>query len=287
MGANLRVIRRKIKTVTNIWQITRAMHMVAASKLKRAQPRVEASREYLRRLSEITASVATHVPAELHPYLQERPLQHVGVIVVAGDKGLAGSHNVNILRLAEQHLADQTVPAQVLTVGAKATDYARRRQWDVLDSYAASAGGAEAREAVQIARTARHLFDTGQIDRLEIAYTEFISPLRRPARVFQLLPIVARVEREIAPAEYLFEPPAEELLASLLPRTVEAQIVNMLLQSVAAEHAARMTAMAAATDNAAELRQNLVRDLNGARQTGVTTELLEIVAGADALAQGE
>jgi F-type H+-transporting ATPase subunit gamma len=289
MGANLRVIRRKIKTVTNIWQITRAMHMVAASKLKRVQPRVEASREYLRRLMEVTASVARHVPADLHPYLQERPVQAAGLIVVAGDKGLAGSHNVNILRLTEQHLAAQDTPVKLLTVGNKATDYGRRRAWDIVETYPAPAAGSESHEALLIARQARDLFDAGEIDRLDLIYTEFISPLRRPARLVQILPIVAAPEPEedATPAEYLFEPPARELLQSLLPRTVEAQVVNLLIQSVAAEHAARMTAMSAATDNAADLRQNLVRQLNRARQERITTELLEVVGGADALAQAE
>ena len=288
MGANLRVIRRKIKTVTNIWQITRAMHMVAASRLKRVQPRVEASREYLRRLLDITASVAAHVPPELHPYLQERPVVASGVIVAAGDKGLAGSHNVNVLRLAEQHLATLNGPVKIITVGSKATDYGRRRGWDVLSSHPAPGRGAESAEALQIARLARGLFDRGEIDRLDIVYTEFLSPLRRPARVSVILPLVPEAgKEESAPAEYLFEPPAEQLLASLLPRMVEAQVVNLLMQSVAAEHAARMTAMSAATDNAAELRQHLVRDLNRARQAGITGELLEIVAGADALAQTE
>lgn len=287
MGANLRVIRRKIKAIGNIWQITRAMQMVAASKLKRVQPRVESSREYLRRLLEITANVAAYVPAELHPYLQERTIQNVGLIFVAGDKGLAGSHNVNILRVAEQYVAEQTVPVKVMTVGVKAGDFARRRGWDVVSSINAPSSG-ESREALQVARTARGLFDAGQIDRLDIAYTEFISPLRRPPLLRQLLPIVGRAdEAERAAVEYIFEPPAQELLAALLPRTIDAQIVNMILQSVAAEHAARMTAMSAATENAAELRQTLLRDLNRARQAGITTELLEVVGGADALAQGE
>lgn len=286
MGANLRVIRRKIRTVSNIWQITRAMQMVAASKLKRVQPRVESSREYLRRLTEITSSVAAHVPAELHGYLQERPVQAAGLIFVAGDKGLAGSHNVNILRLAEDFIARQGgTPVQVLTVGSKAGDFARRRGWNmVLDTSAPATG--ESREAVQVARTARNLFESGAIDSLHIAFTEFITPLRRPPQVRQLLPLVAQAdEDETAPVEYFFEPEAEQLLAGLLPRTLDAQIINMILQSVAAEHAARMTAMTAATENAGELRDTLVRDLNRARQAGITTELLEVVAGADALSQ--
>ena len=288
MGSNLRAIRRKIKAVGNIWQITRAMQMVATSKLKKVQPRVEASREYLRRLAEITASVAANVPADLHPYLQQRPVLAQGLIVVAGDKGLAGSHNANILRAAEDYLAAQTVPVKVITVGVKAGEYARRRGWDVVASLATPEDASQSRDAVRIAQTARRLFDDGEIDLLNVAYTQFLSPLRRPPTIEQLLPIVARpAEQGETAAEYLFIPEAPLLLGGLLPRTVDAQIVNMLLQSISAEHAARMTAMSAATENADELRGTLTRQLNRARQTQITTELLEVISGADALAQGE
>ena len=287
MGSNLRAIRRKIKAVGNIWQITRAMQMVATSKLKKIQPRVEASREYLRRLSEITASVAANVPSDLHPYLQTRPVGVQGLMVVAGDKGLAGSHNANVLRAAEEFINAQTVPVKVLTVGVRAGDYGQRRGWDIIERLDTPGDTSLSRDAVQIARKARMLFDTGEIDLLKVAYTQFISPLRRPPTITQLLPIVGEASETETNAEYLFDPPAEELLGGLLPRTVDAQIVNMLLQSLAAEHAARMTAMSAATENADELRGTLTRQHNRARQAQITTELLEVIAGADALAQGE
>ncbi|MGE5532457.1 MAG: ATP synthase F1 subunit gamma [Bacteroidota bacterium] len=286
MGSNLRAIRRKIKAVGNIWQITRAMQMVSTSRLKKAQPRVEASREYLRHLSEITASVAGNVPAELHPYLQQRPVAAQGLIVVAGDKGLAGSHNANILRAAEEYIAAQDVPVKVITVGVRAGEYAQRRGWNVVHRLN-SPNDSQSREALEIARLARRMFDSGEIDVLKVAYTQFISVLRRPPTITQLLPIVGEREETETTAEYIFSPPAEQLLGGLLPRTVDAQIVNMLLQSIAAEHAARMTAMTAATENADELRGTLSRQLNRARQAQITTELLEVIAGADALAQGD
>lgn len=286
MGSNLRAIRRKIKAVSSIWQITRAMQMVAASKLKRTQPRVEASRAYLQHLNGIMRNLAGNVPPDLHPYLQERPVGSIGLIVAAGDKGLAGSHNVNILRAAEQFIASQKVPVKVLTVGVKAADYARRQGWNVVDKLDTPETGNESRDGSRIARRARRMFDDGEIDQLHIAYTQFVSPLRRPPTLFQLLPIVGEEHEAEAAAEYLFEPPAPELLAGLLPRTVDAQIVNMLLQSIASEHAARMTSMSAATENAADLRDNLTRELNRARQTAITTELLEVISGADALSHG-
>jgi F-type H+-transporting ATPase subunit gamma len=286
MGSNLRAIRRKIKAVGNIWQITRAMQMVSTSRLKKTQPRVEASREYLRQLSEITASVAGNVPADLHPYLQQRPVATQGLIVVAGDKGLAGSHNANILRAAEEYINAQDVPVKVVTVGVRAGEYARRRGWNVVHRLN-SPNDSQSREALEIARLARRMFDDGEIDVLKVAYTQFISVLRRPPTITQLLPIVGEREETETTAEYIFSPPADQLLGALLPRTVDAQIVNMLLQSIAAEHAARMTAMTAATENADELRGTLSRQLNRARQAQITTELLEVIAGADALAQGD
>jgi F-type H+-transporting ATPase subunit gamma len=288
MGTNLRAIRRKTKTVRNIWQITRAMQMVSAAKLKRVQPTVEASREYMRRLTEVTASVAASCPAGLHPYLQQRPVQAHGVVVIAGDKGLCGSHNVNLLRTAEEFLASLTEPARVYCVGAKAIDYGRRRQWDVVGQALGPGLGDESRKALTIAREVRGLFDSGQVDTLQVIYTEFRSPMQRPPAVAQLVPIGGEsMATGAAVADYIFEPEAERLLATLLPRTVEARLVNMLLQSLAAEHAARMTAMSAATENAEELRGTLTRELNRARQQQITSEILEVVSGADALQQGE
>lgn len=286
MGTNLRAIRRKIKTVRNIWQITRAMQMVSAAKLKRVQPTVEASREYMRRLADVAASVAANCPHGLHPYLQERPVHARGVVVVSGDKGLCGSHNVNLFRTAEDLLDSFSEPVRVFCVGNKAVDLGRRRGWNVVGQASGPGLGDESREALAIARDVRGLYDSGQVDAIHVVYTEFQSPMQRPPAVAQLLPIAsAPTDADEVVANYVFEPEAEKLLATLLPRTVEARLVNMLLQSLAAEHAARMTAMTAATENAEELRGTLTRELNRARQQQITSEILEVVSGADALQQ--
>lgn len=288
MGQNLRAIRRKIKTVKSISQITRAMQMVSAAKLKRVQPRVEASREYMRRLAEVTASVAGSASADLHPYLRQGTGGSIGLVIVAGDKGLCGSHNVNLFRAAEEFLAAQTEPVLVFCVGQKALDFARRRKLTMVTGVACPSLGDEARGALQIARQVRALFDGGQLSVLHVVYTEFRSPMQRPPAVRQVLPIDPQeAAGEAVTAEYLFEPAAPELLGSLLPRTVEAGLVNVILQSMAAEHAARMTAMSAATENADELRSTLTRELNRARQQQITSEILEVVSGADALQQGD
>lgn len=286
MGTNLRAIRRKIKTVRNIWQITRAMQMVSAAKLKRVQPTVEASREYMRQLTDVAASVAANCPQGLHPYLQQRPVQTRGVVVVSGDKGLCGSHNVNLFRAAEELLASFDEPVRVFCIGAKAIDLGRRRRWDVVGKAAAPGLRDGSREALGLAREVRELYDRGLVDTVHVVYTEFRSPMQRPPAVAQLLPIAAgAAQTDEAVADYLFEPEAEKLLATLLPRAVEARLANMLLQSLAAEHAARMTAMSAATENAEELRATLTRELNRARQQQITSEILEVVGGADALQQ--
>jgi F-type H+-transporting ATPase subunit gamma len=287
MGANLRAIRRKIKTVRNIWQITRAMQMVSAAKLKRVQPRVEASREYMKRLAEVTASVAANTPGGLHPYLQDRPVKTHGLVIVAGDKGLCGSHNVNLFRAVETFMDSLEAPCKVICVGNKAVDFARRRGLDVVESVPCPSLGEESRGALQVARTARALYDSGQVDTLYVVYTEFRSPMQRPPAANRLIPIETDgAPADEMPAEYIFEPAAERLLSSLLPRVVEARLVNTILQSMAAEQAARMTAMSAATENAEELRLTMTRELNRARQQQITSEILEVVSGADALQGG-
>lgn len=287
MGANLRTIRRKIRTVNSIWQITRAMEMVAASKLKRVQPRVEASREYMGRLDDIMASVGASSSGSLHPYLGEPGGGPPGLLVIGGEKGLCGSHNVNILRAADDYMAAIPGPVHVFCLGDKALDHGRRRGWSIVGQAGIPQLTGDSREALSIARAVRGLFDSGQVGSLHVAYTAFLSPMQRPPTVVQVLPVPRRETSEPAlMANYIFEPEAVGLLASLLPRTVDARLVNLILQSMAAEQAARMTAMTAATENAEELSGTLSRALNRARQQQITNEILEVVSGANALQHG-
>lgn len=286
MASGLRHIRQKIRTVRNIWQITRAMQMVAAARLKRVQPRVEASREYFRRLAEMTRMVAANSSDSLHPFLVVRPLQKVGLIVVAGDKGLAGSHNANVLRAAEEFMRQQSVPVVTVLVGNKAKDYGRRRGWNIVGRLDLPQDTGKTAESIAVVAAARRLFESGEVDAVYVAYTEFLSPIRRVPRLEQLLPMVSHETPEgRGNGEYIYEPAAPQLLSALLTRTLEARLTNMLLQSVAAEHAARMTSMTAATENADELRVSLTRQLNRERQQQITTQILEVISGAEALAQ--
>lgn len=263
--------------------------MVAASKLKRVQPRVEASQDYFSRLEEIVSNVVPHLPEDIHPYLLQRSVRHCGLLVIAGDRGLCGGHNAGVLRMAEEFVKRCEAPVRVIAVGVKAKEYALRRGWEVVEAIEGFSGATHSQEGLYIARAARMMFEDGTYDTLDVAYTRFVSPVRRIPEISRQLPLVVQKDEEyefLTPqAEYIFSPEAEKLLAGLLPRMVEARIVNLMLQATASEHAARMTAMSSATDNAEELGDNLSRVLNRARQQEITTELLEVVAGAAALEQ--
>jgi F-type H+-transporting ATPase subunit gamma len=234
----------------------------------------------------MTRMVAANSSDSLHPFLVVRPLQKVGLIVVAGDKGLAGSHNANVLRAAEEFMRQQSVPVVTVLVGNKAKDYGRRRGWNIVGRLDLPQDTGKTAESIAVVAAARRLFESGEVDAVYVAYTEFLSPIRRVPRLEQLLPMVSHETPEgRGNGEYIYEPAAPQLLSALLTRTLEARLTNMLLQSVAAEHAARMTSMTAATENADELRVSLTRQLNRERQQQITTQILEVISGAEALAQ--
>jgi F-type H+-transporting ATPase subunit gamma len=285
MPQNLRTTRRKIRAITSIGHITRAMKMVATAKLRRVQGRVQAGRMYAERLSELVAQVAGAAGEEFsHPYIEPRPeIRSVGLLLVAGDKGLCGSYNTNLLREATAFLKQQTVPVKVVTVSSKASRYAVKHGLDLVEQFGPVAGKDGLAQAAQVARTAQRLYETERIDALYVVYTSFISIVRQRPTVRQLLPIVGELTGETARTSYLFEPPAPELLGRLLPQAIESEIIQMLLESEAAEQAARMSAMTAATDSAQDMVKTLTRGLNRARQFAITAEMLEIIGGANAL----
>lgn len=288
MPQNLRAIRRKIRTVNSIWKITRAMKMVAAAKLRRVQGQVEKGRTYWDRLAAIIRDVAAQVGDVSHPFLERSDVERVAVVVIGGARGLCGGYNVALLRQAQEFLDSLDGPAQVITVGVKARQYFAR-SGDVGLSLETPDDAHRLLQAKEISRVLREMFLAGEVGEVHVVYTQFYSAIRQVPTVRQLLPI--------APSEangngngngngtrsFLYEPPAEELLGSLLPRAIDAAVYEMLLNAAASEEGARMAAMSAATDNAQELMVTLTRDLNRARQTQITNEILEVVAGADAL----
>ena len=289
--ASLIDIRRRLRSVKNTQQITKAMKMVSAAKLRRAQDRVIAARPYARALREVLASVSSRVADSAHPLLGHREEKRVVLLVVAGDKGLAGAFNANVQRgvaslLAEKHEWESVT---ILPIGKKAVDYWKRRKTQLAPkSYAGIFARIEYSLAKEIAEFLSAEFVAGRIDAAYVVYNEFRSVISQVVRTERVLPISrtqapSAAEGGAAPLEYIYEPGPGEILARLLPRYVEFVIFRVLLESAAAEHGARMTAMDSASKNAGDMIDSLTLTYNRARQARITKELIEIVSGAAAL----
>jgi F-type H+-transporting ATPase subunit gamma len=279
----MREIRRRIRSIRNTQQITRAMQMVAAAKLRKVQDRVWASRPYAGKLQEVLERLVARVPPEVqHPLLEERPPRRLAYLVVTGDRGLCGAYNANVIRLAEETVkAAEAEQVVLLTVGRKGRDYFRRRNYRILKEYLDLGDDPVFAQAKGLAQELTQLFEAGVFDHLYLIYSRFLSPLRQKPQVVPLLPIPRPPEGETA-VEYLFEPPPAELFGQLLPRYVEVQVYQMLLEAKAGEHGARMAAMEAATDNAEDMIKQLTLSFNKARQAAITKELADIMGTARA-----
>ena len=282
---SLKVIRKRISSVRNTQQITKAMKMVSAAKLRRAQEAVVASRPYSEKLAELLASVAAVLEGDVHPLLRRPPENPRTVLVVlTADRGLCGAFNASLLRKAEAYLREAGArEVALVTVGRKGSEYFKRRPVTIAERrlVAEMAPLALAR-ALASSLSAR--FAANEIDRVDILYSRFRSALSQEPTVETVLPVsIERAEGAPAPVEYLVEPDPTALLARLLPQSVEARIYHAILESLASEHGARMTAMDSATSNAADMIFRLTLEMNRARQAAITKELMEIVGGAEAL----
>jgi F-type H+-transporting ATPase subunit gamma len=282
--ASLRIIRRRIRSVRNTAQVTKAMEMVAASKMRRAQQRVMASRPYADRIRAMIADLAVRPgpEASVHPLLQQRATRNrIGLVVMTSDRGLAGALNSNVLRRATTAILDAGGRSQVevLTVGRKGQDYMTRTGLRLSATFT-QLGDNPGVVAIQpVARIITDHFKSGEIDAAFLVFPKFVNTLMQRPVVEQLLPIVPADTTE-QQLEYIFEPSAPEILAELLPRYVEVQIYQALLETLASEQSARMIAMRNATDNAKELINTLTLSYNKARQASITREIAEITAGA-------
>lgn len=302
--ASLRDIKRKIRVVKNISQITQAMKMVAAARLRRVQERVEKGKPYAQTMTELVGLLGPNVSEISHPLLDNRPTGAVGIVVLAADKGLCGSYNTNILRAAHQfvdrkrrEMEEGEAPGlrngrdaiKLVTVGRKATDYFTKRGYNVSQSFAAPSPQGSYDEIRAISEAITGMFLRGEVDEVHIAYTEFKSVISQRPAVVKFLPIEPpTAEEEAAQAtsakmDFIFEPEAPRLLEVLLPRFVETRVYQLLMEAVASEFGARMTAMTNATKNAGEQIESLTLLANRTRQAGITKELLDIVGGAEAL----
>jgi len=289
--ANLLDLRRRIRSVKSTQQITKAMKMVAASRLRRSQERVLAARPYAAALEATLASVASRVPPKedgspLHPLLAQREEKRIVLIVVSGDKGLCGGFNANVNRAVGAFLREAkergVEEVRLVTLGRKAVDFWKRRSFEVLDARPGIFARFGYDTAAGIARKAAELFVSGGVDGVYVIFNEFRSVIAQVIRTKRLLP-VALPERTSAPeTDYLYEPSPEAILGRLVPRHLEFQAYRVLLESNAAENAARMTAMDAASKNAGEIIDSLTLTYNRARQARITKELIEVVSGAAA-----
>ena len=287
--ATLRDIRRRIRSVQSTQKITRAMKLVAAAKLRRAQDRILASRPYAYKMQEILAGLALRTNPELHPLLTRRETGRKMLVVVAADKGLCGAFNTNIMRKSLGFLRAQAGEVQValVVVGRKARDFYRRRPYTIQSEHVGFFNQLAYEHAAAMARELVAPYVAGETDEVWLIYNEFRTVALQRVIQERLLPIEPLAIPEGAPVvDYLYEPSPEAILERLLPKHVETQIYRALMESLAGEYGARMTAMDAATKNAAEMIELLTLQFNKARQERITKELLEVVGGAEALRQG-
>jgi len=288
---NLKDIRRRIDSVAKTQQITRAMRMVAGAKLRRAQQAIESARPYAERMTETLAEVAGAQGGEAeHPLLEQREsVRNVEFVVVTSDRGLCGAFNANVFKHVEPLIEARqaaSVGVTVTTAGKKIRDHYKRHRASLLAGDFPQAGWVQFGQAVEIASGVAARFEAGEVDEVILVYSEFVSTMTQRPRDVRVLPVTQAEAEGEQPDEalpYEIEPSAQALLRTLVPRALEVEIYRALLENQAGEHAARMTAMEAATRNTQELIETLTLQFNRARQAAITKELVEIVSGAEAL----
>jgi F-type H+-transporting ATPase subunit gamma len=275
-------IRRRIRSVKSTQQITKAMKMVSAAKLRRAQEAMFAARPYARKMLEVLDSLAARAP-EAHPLLQQRGAERILAVVVTGDKGLCGAFNANILRTVQAFLKDRrSQDISLDVVGRKARDFFRRRSVRIRSEYVGVfQSSLKYATAQKIAKEVIQAFVNQEIDEAWIVYNEFKSVIQQRIVARRLLPVEREASSAKEPAlDYLYEPGAHAIFQGILPKYVEVQIWQALLESAAAEHGARMAAMDSASNNAADVIERLTLYMNKVRQAAITKEIIEVVSGA-------
>ncbi len=291
-SAELRQIRRRIRSVQSTKKITRAMELIAASRIVKAQERVKMAKPYAEKMMYVIRNVGRASGGLRHPLLEQRPVRTVGVLVVTSDRGLAGAYNSSIIRLSERRMIDlqrEGKSIRLYAVGKKAQTYFNFRKYHIERSFLGVTDTPGYGDARAIANTLMDEYASEAVDQVEVFNTEYVSALIQAPTHAQVLPIPPPPDEpdDSGPsAVYEYEPEPAAILSRLLPRYVESEIFRRLLDSSASEHAARQRAMKAATENADELIKILTRTANQARQAEITTEISEIVGGAEALAHG-
>ena len=281
--ANLKDIRNRIKSVKSIQKVTKAMKMVAAAKMRRAQEHMEEARPYAQRLTEVIQHLLPDVDREILDLLDVRSVNRVAYIVVTSDRGLAGSFNTNVLKKAQKEI--DTIGknnVDIFCIGKKARDYYKQREYTIIDSHTDFWNELYYGDAIRIGTGIISHFTEKRVDEIHVVYNEFVNVANQYVESEKLLPLEFEGEESVQ-LDRLYEPDKNELVKSLIPRHLNIQVWKYLLESFASEQAARMVAMENATENAEEMIKDLTMEFNKARQASITKEILEIVGGAEAL----
>jgi F-type H+-transporting ATPase subunit gamma len=294
--ATLREIRRRVTSVKSTQKITKAMKMVAAAKLRRAQEALISTRPYARKMNELLRHLVTKIDLSIHPLLKEREVKRVLLVVISGDRGMCGAFNGNVIKAAVdhlnvqyRHLLKEPNGIQIVAVGKKSNDFFSKRNYTLFAKHVGMFGSLHFGHARTIVQQLVDSYLKGEFDKVEVVYNEFKSVIQQRIVIEQVLPIPPeQIQktmdlRTLAQVDYIYEPSASYIINELLPKHLNFQVWRMLLESSTAEEGARMTAMNNATENAKELISDLTLSYNKARQASITKELLEIVSGAEAL----
>ena len=293
-GGQERVLRRRIRSVESTKKITRAMELIAASRIVRAQQAIAAARPYVQKMGEVVSHLAGTPDAASHPLFRDiETVQKVGIVLITADRGLAGGYNSSIIRTVERMVRDHRAAGrdvQLVALGRKGVNYFRYRKQPILASFTGVSDRPSYEDARKVVAEIMPPFEAGELDQIQLVFTRFVSMGSQTVTVKQLVPLVDDEDTSSESdsgfkTDYEFEPEPSEILDRLLPSWLEAEVLAAMLESAASEHAARQRAMKAATDNADELIKNLRRVMNRARQDAITTEIMEIVGGAEALRQ--
>ncbi len=288
--ASMRDIRRSIRSIQSTEQITKAMKMVSAAKLRKAQSHVVAARPYAEKIHEVLIDLTANAGDYVHPLQEKRETKKIAYVLLSGDRGLCGGFNANIIRKCESLMKEASVETALVPVGRKGRDYFVRRNKEMLDEFIGIDDNPTFVQSKELSDKLIELYLNGAVDEIHLIFNQFRSAMSHIPTDIQLLPIEHGAKEEPGDntekqsgSDYIFEPSEVEVLEALLPAYVETLVYRAILESKASEHGARMTAMSSATDNAAEIIQSLTLTLNRARQAAITTEISEIVGGAAAL----
>jgi len=282
-----RELRRRLRSVRNIRQVTKAMQTVAASRMRRAQSSVLASRPYEDRLRSVLNDLGPYAEPEAHPLLVRRPVRRAAILLVTSDRGLVGAMNTNLVRAAFRSARERPEVGYV-AIGRKGLAAVRRVRAPLIAEFTGLGDRPTSTETNVIARVAQEEYVSGRVDEVHLAFTRFVNTLRQVPTVRRILPLVPEEEDVdgLPPLEYIFEPDPAAVLGAVLPRLIEVSVYQAVLESIASEQSARMVAMRNATDNATDLIEELTLASNKARQGRITKEMLEIATGAEAMAKG-